>query len=158
LPAKRSQMLKDLEAAKREHQLQQFLEKFSIADASIDGIRRGRKTTLRAYGIYTAADIRPYLKVPGFGPTYMGKLRDWRRTVESRFIFDAQKPIEQALLMKVEQEYRKEFRKLVTILETGSVNLRAWRDSQIKRDQEIKRCAVPLLTRSAQIKADLKIL
>jgi DNA-binding helix-hairpin-helix protein with protein kinase domain len=158
VPAKRLKELRGLESSKRDHQLQQFLEAFSIADASIDGIGKGRKMTLRAYSVYTAADIRPYLKIPGFGPKSMGSLRAWRAMLESQFIFDPRKSVEQSFLSKVEQKYRNEFRRLGMILETGPVKLRAIRETSIHREQEIKRSSALLLARYGQIKADLKIL
>jgi DNA-binding helix-hairpin-helix protein with protein kinase domain len=158
VPAKRLQELKIIETGRRDHQLHQFLEKFSIADATIEGIGKGRKTTLRAYNVYTAADVRPYLKVPGFGPKSMGSLRSWRATVESRFIFDVTKPADRELLSKVEQKYQNEFRRLGMILEAGPVKLRAIWESRIHREQEIKRSAALLLARYGQIKADLKTL
>jgi DNA-binding helix-hairpin-helix protein with protein kinase domain len=158
VPAKRLQELKALEISKRDHQLHQYLEKFSIADAKIDGIGKGRKTTLRAYNIYTAADIRPYLKVPGFGPKSMGSLQSWRTRLESLFIFDANRSVDRDLVAKVEQKYQNEFRRLNMILEAGPVKLRAIRESHIHREQEIKRSAALLLARYAQIRADLKIL
>jgi len=158
LPAKRLRELRDIEMAKRDHQLQQFLEKFSIADASIEGIGKGRKTTLRAYNIYTAADIHPYLKIPGFGPKSMGSLRTWRAIIEIRFVFDAKKPVEQSILTKVEQKYRNELKRLEMILETGPAKLRATRESHLYREREIRRSATLLLARYGQIRADLKIL
>jgi DNA-binding helix-hairpin-helix protein with protein kinase domain len=158
VPAKRLQELKAIELDKRNHQLHQFLEKFSIVDATIEGIGKGRKTTLRAYNVYTAADVRSYLKVPGFGPKSMGSLQSWRATLESRFIFDATKPVDRDLLAKVDQKYQNELKRLRMILEAGPMKLRAIRESHIHREQEMKRSAALLLARYGQIRADLKIL
>lgn len=158
LPAKRTKKLKELEDAKRHHQLQQFLEKFPIADADIEGIGRGRKTTLRAYNVYTAADITYFLKVPGFGPTYMGKLRAWRANLESRFIFDAKKAVDPALASRVEQEYKGESKRLVEILENGTKKLKAIREGQVRSEQDINSKAAVLLARLGQINADLHAL
>ena len=158
LPAKRLGELRDIEMSKRDHQLQQFLERFSIADASIDGIGKGRKTTLRAYSVYTAADIRPHLKIPGFGPKTMGSLRAWRSIIEAHFVFDANKPVEQSVLTKIEQKYQNELRRLGMILETGPAKLRTIRESHLYREQEMRRSATLLLMRYSQTRADLKIL
>ena len=158
LPGRRVQKLRELEQTKRDHQLQQFLEGFSIAHADIDGIGRGRKGTLRAYNVYTAADITPYLKVPGFGPTYMGNLRSWRHGLELRFVFDPGKTIEPALLRSVEQGYRSESKRLTEVLEAGVRKLNAIRQAQKSREEEIKSSAEALLTRLGQINADLHVL
>ena len=157
LPGKRSQKVKDLEESKRSYQLQCFLEKFPIANADIEGIGRGRKTTLRAYNVYTAADITRFLKVPGFGPTYMGRLRAWRTNLEARFVFDAQKTVEPGLLRQVEREYINESKRLAEMLEAGAVKLKALRQLGVDREADIRSKACPLLARLGQINADLHI-
>lgn len=158
LPQNRAKKLRDLEASKRDCQLQQFLEGFSIADADIGGIGRGRKATLRAYNVYTAADITPFFKVPGFGPTYMGKLCSWRQSLELRFVFDPKKAIDPALIRNIEQEYRIESKTLAEALQVGAKRLDGIRQSQASREKEMRFKAEALLARLGQIDADLHVL
>jgi DNA-binding helix-hairpin-helix protein with protein kinase domain/Flp pilus assembly protein TadD len=106
LPQVRQQKLDRLRAESEARQLQKYLDRFEIEDASISGIGFSRKATLQSYGIETAADIDYYrvLAVPGFGPTYTDKLILWRTSLERRFRFDPSKGIDPADIASVERE------------------------------------------------------
>jgi hypothetical protein len=87
--------LADLKVKQREAQLQIFLQRFYIERAKIKGIGNTRKVMLRSYGIETAADVELHRvqAIRGFGPVIAGNLVAWRRSVEKRFMFDPNQPI-----------------------------------------------------------------
>ena len=63
----------------------------SLADANIEGIGAGLKSTLADHGIYTAMDVTPEAvrQVPGFGEKRILKLIQWKTSeVLSKFRFD----------------------------------------------------------------------
>ena len=98
LAATRQERLDVLGGKARERQLHIFLDTFMLERADIDGIGPTRAAMLQSYGIETAADIEAQViqKIPGFGPAYTERLLDWRRSVESRFHFDATRGIGRA--------------------------------------------------------------
>jgi DNA-binding helix-hairpin-helix protein with protein kinase domain len=82
-----------LERDKQQLQMNDFLRGQLISWASIPGIGDVRKSRLLSFGIGSALDIRPNLQIPGFGPTNMSHLLNWRATCEARFRFDPNQPI-----------------------------------------------------------------
>jgi DNA-binding helix-hairpin-helix protein with protein kinase domain len=75
---------------RRGRQLHAFLDGFEIRRAKIRGIGPAKQAALASYGIETAADVEleRILNVPGFGPTNSAGLVDWRRKLESRFVYN----------------------------------------------------------------------
>jgi DNA-binding helix-hairpin-helix protein with protein kinase domain len=106
IPAKRIKALEQLRQSHRKLQLDRFLDRFELEDATIDGIGPGRKRTLESYGIETAEDLIPHRidAVPGFGPVMIERLMKWRRSVEARFVFDPAKAIDPRDIIQVEQQ------------------------------------------------------
>jgi DNA-binding helix-hairpin-helix protein with protein kinase domain len=91
LPAKQKSHLENYARNRRTLQLSQFLSKQLIRNYAIPKIGDGRRAVLLSYGIETAADIREgaLLAVPGFGPKTAQPLLNWRRHLESRFVYSA---------------------------------------------------------------------
>jgi hypothetical protein len=79
----------ELHSRLRETQMKQFLQQTFISDYKIPDIGRGRLATLSSYGIETALDVveADVRSVPGFGVVLTGRLLEWRRGVETRFVF-----------------------------------------------------------------------
>ena len=96
IPAKRNWALDRLKQSQRKLQLDRFLDKFELENATIVGIGPGRKRTLESYGIETAEDIVLHRinAVPGFGPKMIERLMKWRRSIEAKFVFDPAKAID----------------------------------------------------------------
>ena len=98
-----------LNAQSRETQLEEFLETKFIRDYRIPRVGAGRLATLLSYGIETAADVseRQLDAIPGFGPSTIGEMMAWRRSIERSFVFDAGRPppihAVQSILMKFRQ-------------------------------------------------------
>lgn len=78
LDRERQSEMQRLENEKRDLQLNDFLRAQLISRAKIPGIGEVRKNRLLAFGIGSALDIRRSLKIPGFGPTNLSHLLNWR--------------------------------------------------------------------------------
>ncbi|MBN9376764.1 MAG: hypothetical protein BGO14_00145 [Chlamydiales bacterium 38-26] len=78
-----------------QQQLKQYLDSNRIAKATIEGIGQGRVATLQSYSIETAADIEitKLMSINGFGRVLISRLMDWRKTYESKFVFDSKKGV-----------------------------------------------------------------
>jgi DNA-binding helix-hairpin-helix protein with protein kinase domain len=96
LPKLRQSKLQDLQRNLRQSQLRIYLEKFSISSAAIPNVGDTRKAMLASYNIDTAADvtITAVDAVPGFGQFLTGQLLAWRQTLESRFVFNANRGVD----------------------------------------------------------------
>src|SRR6266404_6911725 len=106
LSALRNRKLKGLEDERKDRQLYRYLDRLRIVREDISGIGPSRRTTLLSYGIETAADLtsKAILSVPGFGPVYASKLLGWRKSLESRFVFDPAEGVNPADIQAAEQE------------------------------------------------------
>lgn len=126
LTIKGQKMVKAAELEIRKYQLQKFLDSFRIYDAKIDKISHTKKATLQSYGIETAADIDPrYLAViPGFGPKYTNNLLEWRRKIESRFVFNPNKGVDRFQLSDIHKKINEEKMKIENELSRGAVELK----------------------------------
>ncbi len=120
LPNIRLRKLNALNASQRQIQLDEFLDRFEIDDAKIEGIGPGRKQTLRSYGIETAADITRSAigRVPGFGQSLSSRLYAWRNQCEAKFKFNPNKPIDQRHVAKIEQDILIERKRLEDRIKT----------------------------------------
>lgn len=85
--------MRKLHAHRREVQLNQFLSRKLIRDTEIPNIGTGRKSTLAAYGINSAADIKANLRVPGFGDVLLNNLKVWRQQCEAVFNYNSNLPL-----------------------------------------------------------------
>lgn len=91
LAAEEAQRVQKYQQNRRTAQLNAYLDTYYIRRAKIPGIGPGKTSTLASYGIETAADLTSIgrvERVPGFGPTTAINLIAWRRTIESRFVYN----------------------------------------------------------------------
>jgi len=98
---------KQLEAKTEQLQLRSYLEKYYIDSVKFHGIGQTRKATLASYGIETAADIdqTKIASIPGFGPTLTFSLVQWRKGLESKFVYNPQKVTPSAEASKLLHQY-----------------------------------------------------
>ena len=101
--------------------LSQFLSSYFINDHTIPNIGSGRKATLVSFGVETAADIdqRRIQKIRGFGSSLTNELVQWRKKVESNFVFDASKGIDPVDMRALDQKYRQQQAKIENALLAG---------------------------------------
>jgi DNA-binding helix-hairpin-helix protein with protein kinase domain len=97
--------LQGLERDKRQLQLNDFLRTQLVSRGKIKGIGFVRKQLLLSYGVGSALDIRPNLDIPGFGPTYISYLMNWRRSCEMRFQYDPSRGVPPVELQRVNLKF-----------------------------------------------------
>ncbi|WML53201.1 hypothetical protein RCG17_00310 [Neobacillus sp. PS3-12] len=105
IPFLHDKKLKQLEKDQRNHQLNEFLDRFTIQSSNINHIGPSRLAVLQSYGIETAKDIseQSLLNVPGFGP-FINDLIEWRKQIEKQYSFDPKKGIPKSGLYALEKE------------------------------------------------------
>jgi DNA-binding helix-hairpin-helix protein with protein kinase domain len=133
----RQRRIEELVSRQRDLQLERFLDGFRIDRAGINGIGPSRAATLQSYGIETALDVREWdvLTVPGFGPTFTQRLVEWRRSVESRFVFNPSRQIPQQEIDRIDAEISVTRTNLERYLQLGPQSLnRARQQIQTRRD------------------------
>jgi DNA-binding helix-hairpin-helix protein with protein kinase domain len=112
-----------LHQKRQELQLQQFLAGQLIQNATIDGIGKGRKATLNAYGIDSAADITRGIQVPGFGQVLIGNLIAWRSYCEKAFRYNPNVPLPPAEVNAVKLKHAKRRQAALAELRSGATKL-----------------------------------
>jgi len=118
----------EYEGNRKDSQLHDFLESYPIRRASLRGIGPAKLAALASYGIDTAADVvvARIEAVPGFGPVTARPLLEWRRSLESRFVFRAShSPRELEDLRRIKQGCVDRAAQLRIELLRGAANLRA---------------------------------
>jgi len=121
LPLVRQKKLQELDKAKLQLQLHQFLDQISLSTAHIRSIGPGRKAMLASFGIDSAADITytSVTQVPEIGPKYAENLLAWRRTMEARFRFDPSASVPKTEIERVERDIRNRRSQLEGFLTRG---------------------------------------
>ncbi|PYE93028.1 DNA-binding helix-hairpin-helix protein with protein kinase domain [Rhizobium sp. PP-F2F-G38] len=110
LPQREKEKLAELERKKRDFQMRKHLESHLLDRAKVAGIGRGRKATLASYGVETAWDAksRQITNIPGFGPAMQEKLRQWSKSVEQKFVFNANIPTDPQAIREVKNDITKQ--------------------------------------------------
>jgi DNA-binding helix-hairpin-helix protein with protein kinase domain len=138
LGGEETRRIADLKVRQKDIQLHRFLEKFYISNAKIKNIGRNRKIVLRSYGIETAADVQRHaiLQINGFGPVIAGSLVAWRTSIERKFIFKPNEPLNPAdvssvrsAILKEQSDLETNLRQCLTRLERASNETRSMRNS-----------------------------
>lgn len=125
LPAKERAKLNALEQKKREIQLLKHMESHLIDRAKIPRIGDGRKATLASYGIENAWDVQNQriANVPGFGPSLIGELEKWARTIERKFVFNGSVPTDPRAIQEIKNEIGKQRAEIERELNNGPADL-----------------------------------
>ena len=154
--AKRLQQLSD---HKRQNQLQDHLDQFSIASAKISGIGPAKVAMLGSYGIDTAGDIvaAKVMAVPGFGEVTTRKLVVWKQQLETRFRFHPNRAISAVDIAAVQRDIDVQALKLEQELASGLANLKAIIATATARRQALEGKAAELMPRYAQAAADAAV-
>jgi DNA-binding helix-hairpin-helix protein with protein kinase domain len=160
LPSLRERKIRQLNQDRHKYQLEAFLDKFDIHKAKIDGIGPGRKATLQSYGIQTAADVNKHsiMKISGFGPVYTSKLIDWRQSLEKKFVFKPNEPIDHTKISAIDNEIKSLRNKLEKALLSGVNELKQISYKTINCRQVILNEYEVCLKEYAQAEANYKAL
>jgi DNA-binding helix-hairpin-helix protein with protein kinase domain len=159
IPNIHAKKLKQLEKEQRNHQLNEYLDKFYIQSSNIDHIGLSRKTVLQSYGIETAKDIskQSLLMVPGFGP-FTSELIEWRKNIEKHFYFDPKKGIPRSDLYSLEKEMFAIKSELEKKLTDGEAELNHIKNNILNSREYLKREAEECVKILGQLKANVKYL
>ncbi|AXV04985.1 Putative chaperonin [Euzebya pacifica] len=110
LPAERDAKLRALRTNEERTQRDNHLKSTLIMRASISGIGSSRTSALASYGIESAYDITRHrvMAVPGIGPKTADNLLAWRDSVERRFVFRPNAPLDPTAVARIDAELAKE--------------------------------------------------
>jgi DNA-binding helix-hairpin-helix protein with protein kinase domain len=153
---KQGEMLR-LEAEKRQLQLNDFLRAQLISRASISGIGHVRKQRLLSFGIGCALDVRPTLRIPGFGPANLSHLLNWRASCEARFRFDPSRPIPPVELQRLNLKFATLRSDLLTKLKSGPATLSGMSAGAQGRHLQLQGQLEIAVQRRGQAQADLRL-
>ncbi|MBC8013466.1 MAG: hypothetical protein H7X74_05215, partial [Methyloceanibacter sp.] len=157
VPNIRLRKLEALKSDQKRIQLEHFLDGFDIDKASIPGVGPGRKQTLESYGVETAADIlgNKLKAIPGFGPKLRGNLRDWRKSIEKRLVFDARRAVDPQDIARVEQEVLKDKQRIEGAMAKSLAELKQIRSQVVAARQQLRPPVEAAQKEYAQALADL---
>lgn len=90
-----------------QRQLTEHLERFYIDKAKIPGIGQAKQSTLRSFGVETAADVdwKRIRRIRGFGDVLTRALVDWRKEKERNFRFNPNRGVTDADRKQVQQRF-----------------------------------------------------
>lgn len=159
LPRERAARLQKLSEQRRQRQLEEHLDRFTIASAGIVGIGRAKIATLSAHGIDIASDVSEarIRAIPGFGRMTTARLLAWRRLREQSFVFDQRRGVAQVDLDKVEHDIAMERLKFEHEAAAGLAHLKAIAAAATTHRQSLEARAAALLPQLAQATADAKV-
>lgn len=131
MKSSRDEEYNQLQSHAKERQLDDYLERCFISQASIWGIGPALLVTLESYGIETAADISydRVHAVPGFGPVKTTDMVSWRRSKEREFRFDPAKGAPASAVQALDMKYLQQRAQIESFLESGANELRCLTDA-----------------------------
>ena len=159
LPSIRTQRMQQLTDQRRQKQLQDYLDQYSITSAKISGIGPAKSAMLASYGIDTAGDIVAHkvMAVPGFGEVTTQRMVVWRQQIEGRFRFDPSKAISPTEISSLERDIVLQRFKIEQDISSGLANLKAIVGAANSRRQALEGQLAELMPRYAQANADAAI-
>jgi DNA-binding helix-hairpin-helix protein with protein kinase domain len=121
LSAERQQRLAALGVLPAGAQMDQYLAGFRVEDAKLHNIGPARSAELRSWGIDTAADVDRdrILQIPGFGPTMVQRLVNWRRQLEKRFRYKPAQNTNRRDVQRIDRDLARRRTQLMTDLRAG---------------------------------------
>lgn len=158
LDQERMAEVRKLEAAKRQLQLNEFLDHQLISHVDIPGLGPVKKSRLFHYGIESALDIRPDMTIPGFGPVNKGYLLAWRQSCEWRFHYDPAKGIPAQEMNQLNARFSSLRHQLTSQLTSGAKSLASLNASARSRSVQLQAQLDNLIQQTAQAAAELKAL
>jgi DNA-binding helix-hairpin-helix protein with protein kinase domain len=158
LPREYALRQKELFDTRKLQQLAQFLDRFRIAGAGIEGVGQGRIAALQSYNIETAADLTAsaILQVPGFGEILAERLLSWRFRLEARFVFDPKQGVSPAALMALDRDISLKRQRLHRELANGVAQLATSCKEVQARYDFLRAQASQLLPLYSQARASMK--
>jgi DNA-binding helix-hairpin-helix protein with protein kinase domain len=146
---------------RRSLQLEQYLSQKLIRNYKLPRIGDGRRAVLLSYGIEAAADVteRALLNVPGFGPATAKPLLDWRRHLESRFVYNNQQTAaDKSAMAVIHAEVAQKATQLQSELAMGPAKLAQLAEVIPKKQASNLPFIEMLLRQQAQLEANFRAL
>lgn len=137
---------KQLEETKLKHQLANYLSTFKLAEANLRGIEAEHLKAFGRFGIKTAADFNESRlnALVAIEPEKRNILIRWRRLLETKFDFDPNAPLPDAVKNSFESQFtekrrriEKEIEKLLVTLRSASTGLRQQQQQMSIKAQSI---------------------
>jgi DNA-binding helix-hairpin-helix protein with protein kinase domain len=160
LKVRRDGEIKKLRDHDRSNKLEEFLDRYFISQADIQGITPALKSALASFGIETAADINEKCvsDVPGFGPVRTARMIAWRRSLASRFRYVPDQAVNTQKIQAIHarfaterRRFERDFQVALTDLSEKASTLSVQIEPAILRANDLVRA-------KAQIRADLQAL
>jgi DNA-binding helix-hairpin-helix protein with protein kinase domain len=154
-----NQEINKLEKTAVARQKQKFLERFFIDSANIPGIGPARKASLRSFGIETAADVEvdKVMGVYGFGQVLTQAVIDWKKSCESRFVFDPRNAVSENDKNQVHAQIEMRRRTIEAALVHCAGELHQLQRDQSRKISELTPLWNIAATKVAQAQADLEV-
>lgn len=139
--------LADLDAKRRQHQLDAFLAKQRIADAELSALNRTAKAVLESFGIETADEVSAasLSRVKTLSEAARQALLTWRARHEARFIFDPSRGVDPKVQAALERTTQKRRADLVQKLIDGPARLRHTGEQILASRQALDKEIQPLV-------------
>ncbi|MCL1875558.1 MAG: hypothetical protein FWF87_04800 [Synergistaceae bacterium] len=157
IPAVRQRHLQRLKDECERLQLDRFLDRYTIANASIPGIGASRKAVLESYNIESAKDIKYSMLVPGFGPVLKGELLAWRSSIEQQFRFDTSCGVDSQDIANLDRKISEQRRKLEQSLSSGASTLLQIKNQILAQRKVLEEQITKSYRAMLQAKADMDI-
>ena len=137
-------VLNRLRTHRKQRKIYEYLDKFYIKDANIDGIGPYKKRALIYSGIETAADISyaAVNSISGFGPSNTSKVLSWQKKLQSRFVYNqAVDASDRKLETQVKSFFDHNKQQLSVRIKKGAEQLKQARNSidKFKKDLNVNR-------------------
>ena len=158
LPRNRREGMKELEKNRRQVQLQKFLDRYYIRDATLAGIGPGRRALLASYGIDTAADVswQSLESVDGIGTRNAVTLITWRDSLTGNFVFNPKLGPDRSEVVKLERQIAERRSYLEQTLISGAKELEIIRRRILDTRKTLQAQAEKALMALLQAEDDLK--
>ncbi|MCB8883827.1 SH3 domain-containing protein [Acidisoma cellulosilytica] len=159
LSNERLRRLQVLHDKRRDKQLEEHLDRFTIAQAGIAGIKHAKIATLTSYGIDTAFDVNVprIMALPGFGPHLTQRLYDWRQSHERTFRFDGSRGVAAADVANVERDIMANRSRIESLLSANVSRLRNTSFLQSASNHTLIKTRTELESKIPQARADALI-
>ena len=147
LDEQHSKGLAELDAKRRQHQLDAFLVKLRIADANLPPLNRTAKAVLESFGIETADEVSPasLSRVKTLSESARQALLAWRAKQEARFLFDPTRGVDPKVQAALERATQKRRADLVQKLIDGPARLRHTCEQTLAARQQLAKEIEPLV-------------
>lgn len=157
LAAEFREELAQLQLRNRELQLDEFLRRYALRDAHINGLSLEQRVRLAAHGIENAAELSAERlgSVRGISGELQRSLWLWREGLSRKFNFDPASGVPRADLERLNARFRRQRDERIMELRASGAALKRYGETLLAEQQRRLGALRPLLNRVHQAKVDL---